>query len=167
MRVVLITDGGPVHIDHRGGSLYDSIVESVQRCEAVGLRPMRLHSGDWLTMAAIAGRVGKSRETVRLWSIGRLGPGRFPPPLNPESETSFYSWAEVAPWLRRAGYPVPSEEPVLAAMNLALQLRHLAPRLTRLDSVLACVLRRPASRSAATRDEHAPALVADRGAGVA
>ena len=149
MSIVLITDGGPVHIDHRGGSLYDSIVESVHRCETVGLRPMRLHNadgGDWLTMAAIADRVGKSRECVRLWSIGRLGPGGFPPPLNPGAETSFYSWAEVAPWLRLAGYDVQSEEPVLAAMNLALQLRHLAPRLSRIDAVLACVLRRQRDR---------------------
>jgi hypothetical protein len=156
MSIVLITDGGPVHIDHQGGSLYDSIVESVHRCETVGLHPMRLHngdSGDWLTMAAIADRVDRSRETVRLWSLVRLGPGGFPPPLNPGSETSFYSWAEVAPWLRRAGYDVPSEEPVLAAMNLALQLRHLTPQLTRIDSVLACALR---------SDHHPVASRADR-----
>jgi hypothetical protein len=102
-------------------------------------------------MAAIADPVGKCRETVRLWSIGRLGPGGFPPPLNPGSETSFYSWAEVAPWLRHAGYDVQSEEPVLAAMNLALQLRHLTPRLSRIDAVLAYVLRRERDQRADLR----------------
>jgi hypothetical protein len=74
--------------------------------------------------------------------------------LNPGSETSFYSWAEVAPWLRRAGYDVPSEEPVLAAMNLALQLRHLAPRLSRIDAVLACAL----SHKRDQRDQRADLL---------
>jgi len=68
--------------------------------------------------------------------------------LDPGPETSFYRWAEVAQWLRHAGSPMLSEEPVLAAMNLALQLRHLVPRLTRIDScwTTCCATRRTGQR---------------------
>ena len=138
---VLITDGfGQFEIDTGDGDcLYDSIVAAVHRCEAAGWLPMRLRTDDWVTMSQIGDRVGRSRETVRLWSLGRLGPGGFPPPVNPGAAARFYSWAEVAPWLLYAGHPVDDSEPVLAAMNLALQLRHLAPRLTRMDAVLECL----------------------------
>ena len=68
------------------------------------------------------------------------------------------------------GRSVPRREPVLAAMNLALQLRFLAPQLTRMDAVIAGILRRPprpprtaangqliprGGRPSATRDRYA------------
>lgn len=109
-------------------------------CEQSGLSPVRLCAGDWVTAADIAERVGRSREAVRLWALGRLGPGGFPPPLNPGNDTLFYSWAEVAPWLCRKGLDVAYSEPVLAAMNLALQLRHLLPQLSAPRPVLDCAL---------------------------
>jgi hypothetical protein len=108
----------------------------VRDLEAEGLRPARVDAGDWVTLADIGARVGRSRENVRLWAVGRYGPGGFPPPLNPGCDTTFYSWAEVSVWLReRMGFDLPDDEPVLTAMNLALQLRRLAPRVTRMDLV--------------------------------
>jgi hypothetical protein len=143
MSILLMTGGSrEVVVDGEG---YDGILRAVRRCESSGLAPMRVWAHDWLTLAEIAERVGRSREIARLWSIGRVGPADFPPPLNPGGATSFYSWAEVGPWLRRAGHAVPREEPMLAAMNLALQLRRLAPRITRMDSVVACAVDRRGS----------------------
>jgi hypothetical protein len=37
------------------------------------------------------------------------------------------------------GMPVPDPEPVLAAVNLALQLRAMAPRVSRMDVVRALI----------------------------
>jgi len=112
----------------------EAIVHAVRRVEAAGLRAVRVDAHDWVTLGDIAERIGRSRETVRLWAAGRLGPGGFPPPLNPGRDTSFYSWAEVLPWLRqRLDVDLPAEEPVLAAANLAIQLRALASRVRRAD----------------------------------
>ncbi|HEU4424000.1 MAG TPA: hypothetical protein VFR67_15825 [Pilimelia sp.] len=123
-----------LRFDVTAPTLVESIVSAVRRVEAAGLRAVRVDAHDWVTLGDIAERIGRSRETVRLWATGRLGPGGFPPPLNPGRDTSFYSWAEVLPWLRhRLGFDMPDEEPVLSAANLALQLRGLASRIRRID----------------------------------
>ncbi|HZN75386.1 MAG TPA: hypothetical protein VFC00_27450 [Micromonosporaceae bacterium] len=127
---------GRVRFRRSRPDLADAVVSAVRDVEAMGLRPVRLVDQDWVNLADIAERIGRSREAVRLWSIGRVGPGGFPPPLNPGRETLFYSWADVAPWLReRMGLDVPEPEWVLVAANLGLRLRALAPRVPRMDLV--------------------------------
>lgn len=115
------------------------VIRAVHRYEAIGLRPIRLDAGDWVTLDDIGRRIGRSRESVRLWSVGRMGPGGFPAPLNPGLGTAFFSWAEVAAWLHahRPDDMADVGEPVLAALNLTMQLRRLLPQLTRPDAVLA------------------------------
>jgi hypothetical protein len=118
-----------LRFDWPAWSLPEAVIDAVRAVERVGLRVLRVDVDDWVTLADIAQRVGRSRETARLWASGRLGPGDFPPPLNPGRGTTFYSWAEVAPWLRsRVGVNVPDDEPTLAAANLVIQLRALLPR---------------------------------------
>jgi hypothetical protein len=127
---------GAVVVRRHAPDLARAVTAAVHDVESAGLRPVRVASGDWVTLADVAARIGRSREIVRLWSVGRQGPGGFPPPLNPGCDTSFYSWAEIVQWLRRRlGYELPDEEPVLVAMNLALQLRRLAPRLGAMEAV--------------------------------
>jgi hypothetical protein len=118
---------------------YRDIVEAVRFYESMGRRPVRLDADDWVTLAEIGLRIGRSRELVRLWSTGEKGTGYFPPPLNPQRDTTFYSWHEVNQWLRRNNRAEAgdSQEPVLVALNLAIQLRRLLPRLSRPDVVLA------------------------------
>jgi hypothetical protein len=84
-----------------GPDPYTSLLEAIHVIEENGARPRRVNAHDWLTLADIGARLGVSRELVRLWSIGRQGQGGFPPPLNPDSATSFFSWAEVSAWVRR------------------------------------------------------------------
>jgi hypothetical protein len=118
-------------------SLTDAVVAAVHAVEATGLRVLRVVADDWVTAADVARRIGRSRETVRLWAAGRMGPGGFPPPLNPGRDTTFYSWAEVLTWLRhRGGLHLPEEEPVLAAANLVVQLRALLRRVPRAQVLL-------------------------------
>ena len=131
------TNSGEVQFSIRNdGTLAEAIARGIHEVESVGLRPVRVVGEDWVTLGEIAERVGRSREGVRLWATGKVGPGDFPPVLNPHPgpDTSFYSWAEVGPWLReRMGMDIPDEEPLLAAANLALQLRALAPRITQMS----------------------------------
>jgi len=130
-----------VRFDWPAPTLVEAVVAGVRAVERAGLRALRADADDWVTAGDIAARVGRSRETVRLWAVGRLGPRGFPPALNPGRDTTYYSWAEVSMWLRgRMCFDLPDEQPVLAAANLALQLRVLLPRVSRSRSLLDLLL---------------------------
>lgn len=137
---LLMTNEERIHVPV-GADSYRGVVEAVYFYESMGWRPVRLDADDWVTLAEAGLRAGCSRELMRLWSMGQHGPGSFPPPLNPERDTSFYSWYEISQWLRRNDRAEAGdvEEPVLIALNLAIQLRRLLPRLTRPEVVLALV----------------------------
>jgi hypothetical protein len=142
MNVDLLFDGTrrvPVRL---GDNPYDAVLDTVRTCKALKLDPIRLDTCEWVNLSHIAARLGVSRENVRLWAIGKYGPGRFPPPLNPGMDTKFYSWFEIGEWLREhKGYgDAQPEEPTLAAMNLALQLRRMAPRISRLDAIVDLII---------------------------
>jgi hypothetical protein len=97
---------------------------------------MRVEDDDTVTPGEIADRLGVPRATVALWSTGKHGPGRFPLPVNPGRDTSFYSWTDVAAWLReQMDIGVPEVEPVLTAANLALRLRALLPQIDDLEAM--------------------------------
>ena len=77
-------DGAPrVSFDREAPSLVDAVTGAIADVEATGLRVVRVDDRDWVTLADVAARIGRSREIVRLWALGRKGPGGFPPPVNP------------------------------------------------------------------------------------
>jgi hypothetical protein len=137
---LLMTNEERIHVPV-GADPYGAVVEAVCFYESMGCRPVRLDADDSVTLAEAGLRAGCSRERMRLWSVGQHGPGSFPPPLNPDRDTSFYSWYEISEWLRSNDRAEAGdvEEPVLIALNLAIQLRRLLPRLTRPEVVLALV----------------------------
>lgn len=142
MNVDLLFDGTRRVSVRLGEKPYDAVLDTVRTCKALKLDPIRLDTCEWVNLAHIASRLGVSRENVRLWAIGKYGPGRFPPPLNPGMDTKFYSWFEVGEWLRehKGHGDAQPEEPILAAMNLVLQLRRMAPRISRLDAIVDLII---------------------------
>jgi hypothetical protein len=114
-----------VHFNRSAQTLADALVSAVRDIESVGLKAMRVRDDDLLTLADIADRVGRSRESVRRYATGERGGGGFPPPVNPEHEgTLFYRWSEVSLWLReRLGIEVDDTDRVLVVANLLLQAR--------------------------------------------
>jgi hypothetical protein len=130
-----------VMFDRPERTLIEAILSGIRDLDRVGLAASSVRDDDDLvTLATIADRVGKSREAIRLWSIGRIGPGGFPQPVDRNIRTAYYRWSQVAPWLRdRMGIEVPDPEPVVAAVNLALQLRAIAPRVSHMDAVRALI----------------------------
>ncbi|GAA4470908.1 hypothetical protein [Phytohabitans houttuyneae] len=117
-----------VAVARRASSLAAAVVSAIYDLEALDLFPVRVGAYDWVTLADIGDRIGRSRELVRLWSIGRQGPGGFPPPVNPGRDTRFYSWTEVTLWLRQSmGFGLARPDAVLVVANLLLQVRRLAP----------------------------------------
>jgi hypothetical protein len=131
-----------LRFDREAPTLVDAILGAVRDVETVGLAVSRVDDDeDMVTLAVVASRIGRSREAVRLWSVGRTGPGGFPTPVTGlHPSITLYRWSQIAPWLReRMGMPVPDPEPLIAAVNLALQLRALAPRISRMDVIRALI----------------------------
>lgn len=71
------------------------------------LRVTHVEPDDLVTMADIAERLHRSRESVRLWILGERGPGGFPQPShNALGRSRLWCWREVLDWCQRAGVAV-------------------------------------------------------------
>ncbi|HLL65068.1 MAG TPA: hypothetical protein VK453_04890 [Micromonosporaceae bacterium] len=144
-------DAATVLVDRHAPSFVDAIVSVIRDLDTVGVTPVSVRPDDDLvTIALIGERLGLSRQVVGPWSTGADGPGDFPDPVAPD----LYRWAEVRRWLRdRMGFrtsamtdrsefweePDPGEDlgPTFTAVNLALRLRALAPRVDRIAAIRA------------------------------
>lgn len=93
---------------------------------------LRTEPDDLVTVAAIAARLGRSHESVRLLARNKRGPGGFPAPAgNLDAKTQVWRWHEVAEWLESAvGVQAPETEHAafIATLNDILDLRRVAPR---------------------------------------
>lgn len=99
-----------------------------------GLTIVRVEPDDLVSMAAIAERSGRSRESIRLLAAERRGPGGFPPPIAyVDQKTRLWHWPDVAHWLTehdKANVDVdPEAADLVAALNAAYDLREHARRL--------------------------------------
>jgi hypothetical protein len=108
------------------GRALGSAVGDVER--TTGVRVVGAGQEDLVTIREIAIRAGRTREAVRLWAAGKRGPGGFPAPEweSPAGER-FWSWAEVARWIRdhlNLAVDVTPEEVRLA--DEVLRARHAA-----------------------------------------
>lgn len=99
-------------------------------------RIVRIEPDDLVTMATIARRCGRTRESIRLLANEDRGPGGFPPPVaSVDERTRLWHWPDVARWLnehRKARIEIDAEAAdLVAAMNAAFDLRdhsaHLQP----------------------------------------
>ena len=109
----------------------EAVMSAIHQVESVAsLRVMHVEPDDIVTMADIAERLERTRESVRLLVAGRRGPGRFPPPISHSRERSrLWRWTDVTEWL---GGIEPEEREAArftAAVNAALELRRRLPEM--------------------------------------
>jgi hypothetical protein len=133
-----VENGLPVaEFDREASALADAIASAVRDIEAAGLRVLRVLDQDLVTLADIANRIGRSRESVRRYATGERGGGSFPPPVNPGRDgTVFYRWSEVAPWLRdRIGIDVPEHDAAMVVADLFLQARQHRNRVVHMSAL--------------------------------
>ncbi len=107
-------------------SISAAVMSAVHQVESVpSLRVRRVEPDDIVTMAEIAERLDRSRESVRPLAEGKSGPGGFPAPLSHGRERNrLWRWSDVADWL---GNSEPQEREAahfVVALNAALELRH-------------------------------------------
>jgi len=129
-------DFGDFHREAR--SLSEAIRSAMRAVESVEeLRVVRIEPEDLVTMAEIADRLGRSRESVRLLVGGERGPGGFPAPVSHlRSRSRLWRWADVAAWAELATPEQLREAGLIAALNAALELRRHRPGLARSERSL-------------------------------
>ena len=110
------------------------------RAEAIeaaipGARVVHLEPDDLVTMAEIAHRTGRTRESVRLLVKGERGPGGFPPPATHfKTRNTMWEWQEVAAWFAETLDEKPlvadsTESGFIVAFNAGLRLRRAEGKL--------------------------------------
>jgi hypothetical protein len=140
-----------LHFDRGARSLADALVSAITAVEQAvpNVRVVRVAPDEYVTLAEIARRTRRTRESVRLLASGDRGPGDFPPPAaRAEQRNKLWRWAEVARWftdrLGEAVSPVP--DPALSAVNGLLQARAALAQLDAVDGDAVLALQ-PAVRS--------------------
>lgn len=110
-----------------------------------------------VSIAAIARRLGRTHESVRLYARGKRGPGNFPAPAGKiDAKTEVWRWPDVALWWQESvGEPIPKlqDDLFLTVLNDALEMRRAAEHLEIDDdefSAVAAILP-PKLRSVAAR----------------
>jgi hypothetical protein len=110
-------------------SFADAVLGAIRQVESVGaLGVLRVEPDDIVTMADIADRMERSRESVRLLIAGRRGPGGFPTPISHGIERGrLWRWSAVAEWLEGLEPDEIEAAHFTAAINAALELRRHLP----------------------------------------
>jgi hypothetical protein len=128
--------GGVLYLDfdREAASLDEAVLSAIADAERAGTgrRVVRVESGDLVTAGEIARRAGRSRESIRLYALGKRGPGGFPAPAaRARSRSPLYRWSDVAGWLAGAAAVGPEQVPpdagTVELINAALDVRRLTP----------------------------------------
>ena len=110
----------------------EALRSAIRDVETVdGLRVLRVEPDDFVTMKEIADRLGRSRESIRLWVRGERGPGGFPPPFSHlKARSRLWKWSDIVTWIEQVGLDVPKVSSsthrsafVISAINAVLTLR--------------------------------------------
>lgn len=106
-------------------ALSEAIDSAIREVESVGrLRVLRVEPDDLVTMAEIAERLERSRESIRLLVAGRRGNGDFPPPVShSRSRSRLWRWSEVSAWAGHTDDTGTRDARLIAVVNAALELR--------------------------------------------
>jgi hypothetical protein len=157
---LLGTRDGVVYLDfdREASSFREAVLSAIADVEraGVGARVVRVEPDELVTMAEVARRTGRSRESIRQLATGMRGPGGFPPPVASLTNNSpIWRWTDVVQWFTEkkgesgVGRPhggatrssglIPDRAGLVAAVNAALDLRRHAstiPEATDLYDVL-------------------------------
>jgi hypothetical protein len=132
--------------DREGDSFEEAVLSAMNdiRGADVGVTGFRLDSRDLVTLADIGRRIGKTRQSISLYALGRRGPGGFPVP-EVNSKDPLYSWANVAGWLRKnnliseeAAQEAESRRLVGSTLEFAFARRQRADKTDLLDKLVRC-----------------------------
>ena len=127
-----VDDVAHVDLDREAPTFLEAVTSAIRDVESVPpIRVERVESDDLLTIADIARRLGRTRESVRLLVEGKRGKGGFPEPVLGTGKWRFWRWAEVLAWLEDFPESELERIRVVDAVNAALELRRRKAALPR------------------------------------
>ena len=109
----------------RARSFLQAVAKAIRQVDSVpDLRVVRIESEDLVTMAEIARRLQRSRESIRLLVADARGPGGFPPPVaRIRTRSPLWRWVDVAAWAEGALGRADPDAGLIASINAALEIR--------------------------------------------
>ncbi len=115
-----------VGFDIEADTFADAVLQAISEVERVpGLTVVRVEPDQLVWASEIAGRVGRTRQSVDQLVKAQRGPGAFPAPVSGNVRNPLWRWAEVEAWF--AAYEdreADTERPaVIGAINGALEAR--------------------------------------------
>jgi len=122
--------------DREAADFPEAVETAIQQVEraVLALSVVRVEPDELVNASAIAERMGRTRESIRLLVEHRRGPGDFPPPVTwVASKHPLWRWSLVAQWFAdRLGESTETttRSAFLAACNAALEVRNYTPRLS-------------------------------------
>lgn len=126
-----------VDFDREDACLDRAVMAAVADLEKLkDIRVVRIADAGLASMADIARRTGRTRESVRLLVSGARGPGGFPSPVtDPRSRYRRWRWLDVSRWFaeRLREDASDTQDDLLAALNAGLEFRHYFRRLAPAD----------------------------------
>lgn len=114
------------------------------RNSVAGVNVVHVEPDELVTMAEIAERLGRTRESIRLLIVGERGSGDFPPPVSHlRARTRLWRWPDVLQWFR-VRYPdehdrledLPGAAHITAMLNGYLTYRKYSATLSEEDRKL-------------------------------
>ena len=114
--------------DREAETVEAAVLSAIADVRKAGYQVERIEEGDDVDLAAMAERLGKSRQEIQDLVDGVVGPGDFP--LSISGYKTKWSWREVTTWLVAAGLaePVVAETARVIAVVDAALLYHAAKR---------------------------------------
>ena len=118
--------------DRDGPNPETAILSAIADVERLpGVEVIRIAGCGLVSMADIATRTRRSRESIRLLVTNERGPGGFPAPVtDPRTRYRLWRWSEVRRWFE-TNYATSLVQPhdqgyeqVASAINASLELRH-------------------------------------------
>lgn len=120
--------GNYVAFDRDAPSFLDAVLDAISTLIQLGLEPLAVED-ELVSVADIAQRSGRTRQSVSMLVSGQRGPGGFPRPIAGNARTHLWNWADVASWLQTLPHGEPAGDDraqTIAAVNGALANRLLA-----------------------------------------
>lgn len=128
-----------VAVERSAPSLGAAINSAVNDIESIaGVRVARVLPDSHVSVAEIASRTGRSRQSVHQLIRGDRGPGGFPQATFGSGRSALWQWSEVTAWFERAGMESGGGHPksdVIEAINSVLGARRVLSRLSHDDQL--------------------------------
>lgn len=117
-----------VGFEREAGSFLDAALGALKEVIALGFEPLAIED-EFVSMADIAERTGRTRQSISMLVAGRRGPGGFPRPVAGNVRSPLWHWADVVAWFEsQADGTTMLEDPLstITAINGVLANRVLA-----------------------------------------